>query len=169
MRNLALRRSLTWLGALVLPVVLAVAPIGAPVALAQSHGGGWGGGGGGGGHWGGGGWGGQQGGHWGGQQGGHWNGHGGWNHGHGYYGGPHTSYFFGFGGPAFWGWPYDGWPAYGYAYPAPAYVSPPTVVVPQTPGPPPAASWYYCDNPAGYYPYVSTCSTPFRPVPAQPR
>jgi len=28
--------------------------------------------------------------------------------------------------------------------------------------------WYYCDNPAGYYPYVATCNTSFRQVPAQP-
>ena len=26
------------------------------------------------------------------------------------------------------------------------------------------AFWYYCDNPAGYYPYVQTCGTPFRAV-----
>jgi hypothetical protein len=53
--------------------------------------------------------------------------------------------------------------------------APPTVVVvPGAPAaaPPPAAQpqmWYYCDNPAGYYPYVASCNTPFRPVPARPQ
>jgi len=61
--------------------------------------------------------------------------------------------------------------------PPPAVVvqQPPAVVVP--PAPPPAPPppqlqpqqqvWYYCDNPAGYYPYVPSCPTQFRPVPAQ--
>ena len=26
--------------------------------------------------------------------------------------------------------------------------------------------WYYCQNPAGYYPYVAQCSTNWQPVPA---
>lgn len=57
----------------------------------------------------------------------------------------------------------------------PVVVAPgaPVVVQPAAPPPPQAAPqpqiWYYCDNPAGYYPYVTNCSTPFRPVPAQPR
>ncbi len=33
---------------------------------------------------------------------------------------------------------------------------------------PQAGSWYWCDDPPGYYPYVSTCSAPFRAVPAPP-
>lgn len=51
---------------------------------------------------------------------------------------------------------------------------PPTVVVPSAPPPAPPPQlqqqqqvWYYCDNPAGYYPYVPSCPTQFRPVPAQ--
>jgi hypothetical protein len=28
--------------------------------------------------------------------------------------------------------------------------------------------WYYCDSPAGYYPYVKECGSEWRPVPAQP-
>lgn len=28
-------------------------------------------------------------------------------------------------------------------------------------------TWYYCYNPAGYYPYVSYCNGPWTPVPAQ--
>lgn len=30
-----------------------------------------------------------------------------------------------------------------------------------------AADWYYCDNPPGYYPYISTCNDPWRVTPAQ--
>jgi hypothetical protein len=51
--------------------------------------------------------------------------------------------------------------------PAPVYVAPPAVVAA-----PPAAPqyWYYCDNPRGYYPYVSSCPGGWRavtPTPAQ--
>ena len=31
----------------------------------------------------------------------------------------------------------------------------------------PAANWYYCYNPPGYYPYVSSCYGPWQPVPAE--
>jgi hypothetical protein len=27
-------------------------------------------------------------------------------------------------------------------------------------------SWYYCQNPPGYYPYIQSCNGPWRPVPA---
>ena len=41
---------------------------------------------------------------------------------------------------------------------------------PAPPQPPqglaPPQFWYYCDNPAGYYPYVQSCPTQFREVPA---
>jgi hypothetical protein len=79
-------------------------------------------------------------------------------------------------------------------YPYPTYVTnevfidpvppPPAIVVAPPPPPPPPAPvvvqvapqptapppqfWYYCDNPAGYYPYVASCSTPWREVPATP-
>jgi hypothetical protein len=63
-----------------------------------------------------------------------------------------------------------------YFYPAPVYpypdpYQPPVVVAPGPPvsGPPvaqPPAVYYYCDNPAGYYPYVPQCLTPWRMVPA---
>jgi hypothetical protein len=61
---------------------------------------------------------------------------------------------------------------YGYPYvaPAPVYVPPPpppVVVAPAAPAPRPQ-SWYYCDNPKGYYPYVQNCSGPWREVQAQP-
>src|SRR4051812_28051044 len=43
-------------------------------------------------------------------------------------------------------------------YPYPTYV-PPAIIVQQPPpmpsGLPPMQSWYYCDNPQGYYPYVA--------------
>jgi hypothetical protein len=56
-------------------------------------------------------------------------------------------------------------------YPYPTYV-PPAIVVQQAPpvptGLPPAQSWYYCDNPQGYYPYVASCNGPWRAVPATP-
>jgi hypothetical protein len=56
-------------------------------------------------------------------------------------------------------------------YPYPDYV-PPAVVVQQAPpvpsGLPPAQNWYYCDNPKGYYPYVASCGTAWREVPATP-
>jgi hypothetical protein len=81
------------------------------------------------------------------------------------------------------GFPGPGWygpPPYVYAPPpAVVYAPPPTVVVappptvyvtPSAPPPPQPAVWYYCDNPQGYYPYVSTCGTPWRqvqPPPAQ--
>ena len=35
-------------------------------------------------------------------------------------------------------------------------------------GPPPQQFWYYCDSGRGYYPYVTSCPEPWRPVPATP-
>ncbi len=35
-------------------------------------------------------------------------------------------------------------------------------------GPAPAGYWYRCDEPAGYYPYISACQTPWRTVPSTP-
>jgi len=58
-----------------------------------------------------------------------------------------------------------------YAPPPVVYAPPPVVV---SPPPPPAyvsqptQTWYYCDNPKGYYPYVATCNGAWRQVPAQP-
>ena len=44
--------------------------------------------------------------------------------------------------------------------------APPVVVVPMQPwatrGLPPAEFVYWCDNPKGYYPYVTTCNGPWR-------
>ena len=53
------------------------------------------------------------------------------------------------------------------AAPPPVYVVPPPT--PAVPPPPTPQVYYYCDNPPGYYPYVPSCSTQFRPVPAPPR
>jgi hypothetical protein len=112
-----------------------------PSAMAQSHGhggGDWHGGGG----WRGGGW-----------RGGGWRG-GGWRGGIG----------LGWGWPYYWGAPYyGGWP---YYYPPPVYETP----VYQAPAPiaPQAPTWYYCDNPPGYYPNVQSCPSPWRQVPAVP-
>jgi hypothetical protein len=83
-----------------------------------------------------------------------------------------------------WWWVVDG---YWYFYPEPIYPYPtyipaPEVVVnapppyeppypsaaPYPPAAAPAASWYYCDNPQGYYPYVQNCTGQWRPVPAAP-
>jgi hypothetical protein len=55
-----------------------------------------------------------------------------------------------------------------YPYPDP-YV-PPVVIVqpPPATGVPHAQSWYYCDDPQGYYPYVNECRGPWRAVPTSP-
>lgn len=55
-----------------------------------------------------------------------------------------------------------------YFYPAPVYpypdpYLPPSAVVPPTPGA--QRYWYYCANPAGYYPYVPQCETAWQAVP----
>jgi len=58
-----------------------------------------------------------------------------------------------------------------YHYPTPVYpypdpYQPPVVVVPPAPSSP--QYWYYCTNPAGYYPYVAQCGTNWQRVPATP-
>lgn len=72
-----------------------------------------------------------------------------------------------------WWWVVDGgWYFYPVPiYPFPTYV-PPAIIVQQPPpvpaGLPPAQFWYFCDNPAGYYPYVAACLGPWRAVPTTP-
>ena len=95
---------------------------------------------------------------------GRWRGHGGWHgswhHGH------HGSHFgFYFGAPLFW----DPYPYY-YRYPQTVYVQPPPVYIQQEPTyiRRPDGYWYYCSNPAGYYPNVRSCPTGWLPVPPQP-
>jgi hypothetical protein len=74
-----------------------------------------------------------------------------WNHGwhNGRYG-------WGWGGGLGWGYyPYDygsyGYPDYGYYNYGQPYAS---------------QTWYYCSDPAGYYPYVAQCNTGWQAVPA---
>lgn len=58
-------------------------------------------------------------------------------------------------------------PVYPYPYPDP-YI-PPVVVEQPTPAPQPTAQfWYYCDASNGYYPYVSSCPSDWKLVPATP-
>lgn len=67
---------------------------------------------------------------------------------------------------------------YYYYYPPPVYYAPPIYYAPPpvvytpppapTPIAPQAQTWYYCDNPKGYYPYVSNCQSGWRQVPARP-
>ncbi len=69
-------------------------------------------------------------------------------------------------------------PAPWYYAPPPVVYAPPPVVYAPPPvmvSPPqsayisqPTQAWYYCDNPKGYYPYVATCNSAWRQVPAQP-
>ncbi|MGZ3788105.1 MAG: hypothetical protein ACXVLQ_06250 [Bacteriovorax sp.] len=53
-----------------------------------------------------------------------------------------------------------------YPYPNP-YV-PSTVIVPTPQATPTVQYWYYCEAQKEYYPYVSTCSSGWKPVPANP-
>jgi hypothetical protein len=136
------------------------------------HGGGGGGYGGGGMHSGGGGYGG--GGSWhgggyngwhGGYHGGYYGGWRGYGYGWGWYGaGLATGLYLG--GPLWWGaWPYYGgyygygYPYYSASYSYPVYTDPPVYDQQAMPQAAPANNfWYYCTEPAGYYPYVQNCS-----------
>ena len=66
------------------------------------------------------------------------------------------------------------WGSYAYPYGYPPVVTVPSTQVyvpPSAPAPaqpPPLASWYYCDNPGGYYPYVQQCPGGWRPVAPTP-
>ena len=56
-----------------------------------------------------------------------------------------------------------------YSYPVrvepyPDPYQPPVVVIPAPPTPP--QYWYYCADPAGYYPYVAQCRVNWQRVPA---
>jgi hypothetical protein len=74
------------------------------------------------------------------------------------------------GADAFWGWPGYYYP-YGYPYGPYPYAAPVasevTVIQPAAAAAAPQF-WYYCDNPSGYYPYIPSCPTAWRPVPATP-
>jgi hypothetical protein len=60
-----------------------------------------------------------------------------------------------------------------YLYPAPTYPAPDPSQPPLTvanatpPGYQPGPYWYWCGQPAGYFPYVSQCQVPWQPVTGQ--
>jgi hypothetical protein len=60
-----------------------------------------------------------------------------------------------------WWYPYP--PVVFDAYPCVVERLPPIAL---PPSPPP--SWYFCDNPQGYYPYVQQCPGGWKQVPATP-
>lgn len=78
------------------------------------------------------------------------------------------------------GWWWKVGPAW-YFYPAPVYPYPdfyqPPVAVEPAPvpapapqvGPPPTQYWYYCEPAKQYYPYVPSCPSGWRAVPANPQ
>jgi hypothetical protein len=91
--------------------------------------------------------------------------HGGTSHGNGHWGGHHFHggrAFFGIGiGLGFYDWWW--WPGYYGPYYYGDYYSPVTPYQMAVP------SYYYCANPAGYYPTVTLCTVPWMavPIPAQ--
>ena len=105
----------------------------------------------------------------------------GWHGGGGHHGGwRRAGWHGGFWGPRVYiGGPF--WYPGPYAYPYPVY-APPLYTAPvygspvvEEPLPPPAyveprstAYWYYCQDPPGYYPYVSTCAGGWQQVAPQP-
>lgn len=73
------------------------------------------------------------------------------------------------GGRMGWWWVVAGaW----YFYPSPVYPYPdpyqPPVVLQQQATPPSPQYWYYCADPAGYYPYVAECHVNWQQVAASP-
>jgi hypothetical protein len=109
----------------------------------------------------------------------------------GYYYGPRVGVYFAgpwYAGPSwYWGarwygypYGYAGWPyGYGYGYPYGypygfgyswrydppiRYGLPPASYVEAPARSEPSGSWYYCNDPPGYYPYVSRCSRPWLEV-----
>lgn len=98
----------------------------------------------------------------------------GWHGGHHSYGYSGIRFGLSIGGPLWWGAPVY-YPRTYY------YYSPPVVAVPASPpvyiergdaqpAPEPGSAnwWYYCQNPAGYYPYVRQCPGGWQRVPSQP-
>ena len=89
-------------------------------------------------------------------------------HGHGHWhGGPRASFGLYFGGPAYGPW-YDPWYR---PFPPSSYYEPRTVIIEREPAPQAQAQapganpiWYYCPNPAGYYPHVPRCNQQWVPV-----
>lgn len=99
---------------------------------------------------------------------------------HGWYGGywgPSVGIYYA--GPGYWGgWPYAWGYGYGYGYGYPYAYSPivvntttaPQSYIQQDSEPRPAQDapapyyWYYCNQPAGYFPHVQGCSHPWMKV-----
>ncbi len=65
--------------------------------------------------------------------------------------------------PGFYPGPYVYGPPVVYAPPPVVYTQPQVAYVA-----PQQQSWYYCDNPQGYYPTVNSCASGWRAVPASP-
>ena len=95
----------------------------------------------------------------GGGAGGNWHGGGGW---HGNVRDWHGGHWFHgwYGGRVGWWWYVPGYDWYSY-YDAPIYPYPPYPDAAPSPN-----VLYYCQDPAGYYPYVQQCAGPWQPVPA---
>jgi len=61
-------------------------------------------------------------------------------------------------------------PVYVPPYPAPVVVEQPAPVYQEQPQPQAAQQvWYYCQDPAGYYPYVKQCPHGWQPVSPTPK
>jgi hypothetical protein len=43
----------------------------------------------------------------------------------------------------------------------PVYIQQPATVAPSVPSAPATQVWFYCPNPAGYYPYIQNCPEPW--------
>jgi hypothetical protein len=87
---------------------------------------------------------------------------GGHGHGHGHGHGGFRGTFFA-GGPWFWSY-YDTWPFYEDYLALPESVAPAYIEQGETPDQPANASWYYCNSPPGYYPYVQNCASGWQRV-----
>lgn len=92
---------------------------------------------------------------------------------HGWHRGHHSSFGFYLGDP--WGWGPRPFPRSFFGPYPPLYYPAQTIIVEREPpvyvqrqttvAPAPAVPlWYYCPNPAGYYPHVASCPTEWVPV-----
>ncbi len=94
-------------------------------------------------------------------------------YGGGYWGGywgPSLGFYIG--GPAYWGaWGFPYYAPGAYAVTTPVVIEQEATYYTQAPAQAGAATtsyWYYCTDPAGYYPYVQSCSKGWIPVVPQP-
>ncbi len=87
------------------------------------------------------------------------------------YWGPGAGFYLG--APAYWGgWPYAWGASYAVPYSVPYGVAPlvvntapaPQVIVQPAQQASADSHWYYCTQPAGYFPYVQNCSQPWMKV-----